>query len=157
MNVAIDVAPPLAIRTRALRLTMLLSAALTPTFCLGGLPPDAVAQRAAAVKTQSSVTAEVQRVRFVVIHKPGPQWRAGVPMLEQPGLQAHVDHYRKLLTAGKLMLGGPFLDAAGGGMMIPTPQVTEAEMSAFAAADPAVLAGLLVFEIRPWLPTLTHL
>jgi len=93
-------------------------------------------------------------LRYVVVHQPGPGWEAGVPAFEQPGLGAHVEHFRKLFEAGRLSLGGPFMDGSSGGMMIPTPDVTEAEMRTFAAEDPAVRSGLLVFEVRPWMPAL---
>lgn len=93
-------------------------------------------------------------LRYVVLHKPGPNWKAGVPAFEQAGLSAHVDYFRKHLDAGKLSLGGPFLDVTSGGMMIPEPGVSEAEITKFAAEDPAVQSGLLVFEVRPWLPAL---
>ena len=90
-------------------------------------------------------------VRFVVIHKPGPAWKAGVPLFEQEGLAQHVEHYRKLLADGKLAIGGPFLDEAGGGFMIPEPGPSEDELRRFAGDDPTVKSGLLTFEIRPWL------
>ncbi|HSI57292.1 MAG TPA: hypothetical protein VLA16_07035 [Ideonella sp.] len=89
--------------------------------------------------------------RFVVLHTPGPRWQAGVPLFEQEGLGEHIAHYRQWLVEGKLMAGGPFLDGAAGGMMIPEPGVTEDEVRDFAGRDPAVVAGLLKFEIRPWL------
>jgi len=89
-------------------------------------------------------------VRYVVIHRPGPAWRKGVDPREQPGIGAHVAHYRKLQAEGRLELGGPFLDAQGGGMMVPAAGQSETEVRAFAAADPAVAAGLLEFEVRPW-------
>lgn len=92
--------------------------------------------------------------RYVVIHRPGPNWKAGVPAMEQPGLQAHADHFRALLEAGKLSMGGPFLDDASGGLMIPEAEVSETEIGKFASDDPAVQSGLLVFEIRRWLPAL---
>jgi uncharacterized protein YciI len=92
--------------------------------------------------------------RYVVVHKPGPNWKAGVPAREQAGLQAHVDHFRQLLEAGKLSMGGPFVDDASGGMMIPEPGVSSEEMTKFAEQDPTVQSGLLIFEIRPWLPAL---
>ena len=60
-------------------------------------------------------------------------------------------HYAELLKQGKLVMGGPFLDARSGGMMIAEPGVTEHELRAFAADDPAVKSGLLAFEVRPWL------
>jgi uncharacterized protein YciI len=93
-------------------------------------------------------------LRYVVVHRPGPNWKAGVPALEQAGLQSHVDHFRTLLEAGKLSMGGPFMDGASGGMMIPDPAVSEAEMRKFASEDPTVRSGLLVFEVRPWLAAL---
>src|SRR3954467_6153170 len=90
-------------------------------------------------------------IRFVVMHSCGPQWQAGVPMLEQHGIRDHIEHFRAWLDAGKLAMGGPFLDEAAGGMMIPTEGLSEPEITAFANADPAVVAGLLCVEIRRWM------
>ena len=90
-------------------------------------------------------------IRFVVMHACGPQWQAGVPMFEQRGIAQHIEHFRTLLESGKLEMGGPFLDAAAGGMMIPTEGLSELEITAFANADPAVVAGLLRVEIRQWM------
>ena len=92
--------------------------------------------------------------RFVVFHRPGPNWKPGVPAFEQPGLQAHVEHFAKFLKDGKLELGGPFMDEASGGMMIPEASVSEAEIRSFASEDPTVKAGLLTFELRQWMPAL---
>jgi len=89
--------------------------------------------------------------QFVVLHTPGPRWTAGVGMFEQEGLELHIAHYRTLLAADKLVMGGPFLDARSGGFMIAAPGVGEDELRAFAADDPAVRSGLLEFELRPWL------
>jgi hypothetical protein len=41
-------------------------------------------------------------------------------------------------------------------MMVATPGVSQAEMEAFAAADPAVQGGLLRFEIRLWLTAMAR-
>lgn len=89
--------------------------------------------------------------QFVVVHSPGPNWKAGVPAFEQEGLQFHVAHYAGLLKQGKLVMGGPFLDAKSGGIMVAEPGVSEEELRAFAAEDPALKSGLLAFEVRPWL------
>jgi uncharacterized protein YciI len=72
-------------------------------------------------------------------------------MFEQPGVREHVAHYRQWLDAGKLELGGPHPDAAGGGMMVPVAGVSEDEVTRFASEDPAVASGTLVVEVRPWL------
>ncbi|MSP14987.1 MAG: hypothetical protein EXR62_18775 [Chloroflexi bacterium] len=90
------------------------------------------------------------KVRYVVIHSPGPLWQPGVAFREQPGVSEHVAHYRSLFEQGKLEMGGPFLLADAGGMMVPVAGMATEEMEAFAAADPAVLSGLLRFEIKPW-------
>ena len=90
-------------------------------------------------------------VRHVVVHSPGPAWKAGVPFFEQDGVQGHAAHWRRWLEAGKLAMGGPFLDAHAGGMMIPAEGVGEAEIVAFAHEDPAVVSGLLTVAVRAWL------
>jgi uncharacterized protein YciI len=101
---------------------------------------------------QTSDSSSPQRdIRYVVIHTPGRLWQTDKSPFEQTGIRDHIEHYRKLLAAGKLELGGPHLDAKGGGMMIPSRNVSEEEIKAFANTDPAVKSGLLVAEIRPWL------
>ena len=90
-------------------------------------------------------------IRFIVIHTPGPAWVQGKNFFEQPGLQAHVEHYAGLLAQGKLAMGGPFFQGPDGGMMIPAAGVSREEIEAFAQADPAVKSGLLKAEVRPWL------
>jgi len=92
-----------------------------------------------------------QPIRYVVFHKPGPKWEFGVDFREQLGVREHVQYYAKLHAAGKLELGGPFLLQDAGGMMVATKDVSRDELDAFAASDPAVQAGLLVYEVRPWL------
>lgn len=90
------------------------------------------------------------QVHAVVFHRPGPQWQAGVNFREQPGVMAHVQHYAQLLEKGQLEMGGPFLLPDSGGMMVATAEVTLEVLEAFAAADPAVQSGLLMYEVRPW-------
>jgi uncharacterized protein YciI len=105
----------------------------------------------AAACLQAQAQTPARDVRHVIVHTPGPAWVAGKPPFEQPGIEAHIAHYRQLQQQGKLALGGPFLDGAGGGMMIAEPGVPESELAAFAQADPAVKSGLLRAELRPWL------
>jgi uncharacterized protein YciI len=99
----------------------------------------------------------VQRpVRYVVFHRPGPRWRQGVDFREQDGVGEHVQHYLKFHDQGKLELGGPFLLQDAGGMMVATKDISKEELEAFAAADPAVQSGLLIYEVRPWLTAMEH-
>jgi uncharacterized protein YciI len=95
-------------------------------------------------------------VRYVVFHRPGPKWKPGVDFREQEGVGEHVQHYLKLHRQGRLELGGPFLLQEAGGMMVATKEVSREDLEAFAAQDPAVQSGLLVFEIRPWLTAMEH-
>jgi len=95
-------------------------------------------------------------IRYVVLHKPGSKWQYGVDYREQPGVGEHVQHYLKFHEQGKLELGGPFLLPDMGGMMVTTKDISRDEIEAFAAADPAVQSGLLVFEIRPWMTAMEH-
>ena len=90
-------------------------------------------------------------IRYVVIHKPGPKWQYGVDYRQQEGVGEHVQHYLKFHEQGKLELGGPFLLPDIGGMMVTTKDVSHEEIEAFAAEDPAVKSGLLIYEIRPWM------
>jgi len=95
-------------------------------------------------------------IRHVVFHRPGPRWKTGVDFREQPGVGEHVQHYSKLHEQGKLELGGPFLLQDAGGMMVATKDVSREGLDVFAASDPAVKAGLLIYEIRPWLTAMEH-
>jgi uncharacterized protein YciI len=122
-------------------------------FTLFALIALAISAGAQTTDTANATKAPkpMKDIRFVVIHTPGSKWIPGKSLFEQVGVREHVDHYMKLLEAGKLALGGPHLDGKAGGMMIPAAGVTEEEIAAFAAADPAVKSGLLLVEIRPWL------
>jgi uncharacterized protein YciI len=95
-------------------------------------------------------------IRYVVLHKPGPKWQYGVDYREQPGVGDHVQHYLKFHEQGKLELGGPFLLPDVGGMMVTTKEVSQEEIETFAATDPAVRSGLLIYEIRPWMTAMEH-
>ena len=95
-------------------------------------------------------------IRYVVFHRPGPKWQQGVDFRQQEGVGQHVQHYLKFHEQGKLELGGPFVVPDAGGMMVATREVSQDELEAFAASDPAVQSGLLVYEIRPWLTAMEH-
>ena len=74
-------------------------------------------------------------IRYVVLHAPGPRWKAGLPFFEQEGVQEHVAHFRQWLAEGRLALGGPFLDEHAGGMMISTEGLGEDGASASASDE----------------------
>lgn len=82
-------------------------------------------------------------VRYVVFHTPGPAWQDGVDFREQHEVSNHVGKYQRLFEDSKLELGGFFLHAGLGGMMVAVPDVPMEELNPFAAQDPAVQSGLL--------------
>lgn len=96
------------------------------------------------------------KIQHVVLHSPGPAWKPGVDFREQAGVEGHVGHYAQLHQQGRLQSGGPFLTEGGGGMMVATSEVSQEELEAFAAADPAVESGLLNYEVRPWYVAMQH-
>jgi uncharacterized protein YciI len=84
---------------------------------------------------------------YLVIYRPGPSWREGRPIGEQP-LAAHGRYMLSLYTDGALKMAGPFSDN-GGGAVIFTAKSEEAAR-AVVAADPAVISGVFVAELHPW-------
>lgn len=86
----------------------------------------------------------------VIAHLPGPEWLAGVPFPEQPGVHLHMANMKSWLDAGRIVVGGPFLDERGGGTVITRFDDLDAAIGA-ANDDPAVKAGLLIADVRPWL------
>lgn len=90
------------------------------------------------------------RVRHVLFYAPGSHRQPGVDFRQEPVVMGHVERHRQPLERGKLEVGGPFLHADAGGMMVGVPEVSFEELDAFAAADPAVQAGQVRYEIRAW-------
>ena len=95
---------------------------------------------------------------FVLFHRPGPAWQAGVPFPEQPGIMDHILFMRRLDEEQRLVVGGPFEDepagpADGGPVGIAIIEAeTEEAAKELAASDASVQAGLLTVRVRPWQP-----
>ncbi|HNU11772.1 MAG TPA: hypothetical protein PKJ45_10505 [Rubrivivax sp.] len=87
---------------------------------------------------------------FVILHSPGPAWEPGLPLTQQLGVREHEAHYAELARQGLVVMGGPFADATGGGLMIFRAGLDEDTLRMHALTDPAVESGLLQFEILPW-------
>jgi uncharacterized protein len=67
--------------------------------------------------------------------------------------RGHMAHIQQMADDGKLVLAGPFMDdqEVRGIFLFKVDSIEEAE--ALTANDPAVIAGTLVFELRPWYGT----
>lgn len=84
---------------------------------------------------------------YLVVYKRGPAW-VGNTLAEQ-SLQAHGKYMLDLYEQGSMKFAGPFLDDAGGAIVLEAED--EAEAMALVANDPAVKQGIFVSEIHPWL------
>jgi uncharacterized protein len=82
--------------------------------------------------------------------KSGPQ--TAQPSAEAQQIQLdHLRHIRRMMDEGKMLAAGPFTkDGELCGIFIFNTESAE-EAKAWAEADPAVIAGRLIVEIRPWL------
>lgn len=66
-------------------------------------------------------------------------------------LQAgHMENISKMAADGKLICAGPYADDKGGGIFILSVKTMD-EAKALVENDPAVKAGRLSYEIRPWM------
>ena len=83
---------------------------------------------------------------FIGIYQPGPAWRKGKRLSEQP-LSAHVEYLIGLYWDGVVAMGGPF--AGGGGLVVLEAEHVDAAR-AIIAADPAVETGVLAATVREW-------
>lgn len=64
--------------------------------------------------------------------------------------KGHMDNIGKLFEEGKLVLAGPFLDKQDVRGIFILKVDSEEEAKALVDTDPAVIAGTLTMEIRPW-------
>ena len=85
-------------------------------------------------------------VRLVALIGHGPQWIAGKSVYEQgPLIHDHLVAMRSRYDEGALLLGGPF---EGGGGIAVLDVEDEAAGRALMDADPAVQAGVMVYELH---------
>ena len=88
--------------------------------------------------------------KYIALITHGPQWIKGKNVYEQgPPVEAHLVAMRERFDAGQLLLGGPF-DEGGGIAVLDVPD--EAAARAVMEADPAVRAGVMIYEIKALRP-----
>ena len=91
--------------------------------------------------------AKAGKATYLVLYRPGPAWLTGKSVMEQP-LREHGKYMLSLYTKGSMKLAGPLTDDAGGAVLLEVSN--EAEAKAIVTNDPAVKAGVFVFEMHPW-------
>jgi uncharacterized protein len=87
------------------------------------------------------------KITFLLIYRPGPAWPQGKHVSELP-LKEHRNYMLSLYKRGAMKLAGPLTDNAGGAVVLEVSG--EAEAKAIATDDPAVRAGIFVYELHPW-------
>lgn len=95
-------------------------------------------------------------VRIIILHVPGLKWDSSIPPMDQAGISAHFVYLQQIGRDGQIEYAGPFLKEGQGGMILASEGVTLAEAQAIGENDPAVLSGLIRFEVREWLLTIRH-
>lgn len=82
---------------------------------------------------------------------PGPSWLPGQAVWGQgPTIQAHLAYMRDRYDAGAVLIGGPLRSGMAGMALLEVADLDVAH--AFAAADPAVAAEVLTYEVAHVLP-----
>jgi uncharacterized protein len=89
------------------------------------------------------------RQLYLFLYRPGPAWRAGVPMRQQD-LRDHAAYHGRLLREGRSFAGGGYVGEDGGLAIVRAAGLEEAR--AMLAADPAIRNGVFVAELRQWAP-----
>ena len=90
---------------------------------------------------------------FAIIYKTGPEWLPNTPLFEQSrtalrALTGHRNCLTALQSSGKLVLGGPYADGAGGMALVDVD--SEEEAASILAGDPAIVSGVFTGELHRW-------
>jgi len=85
-------------------------------------------------------------MHVAVVYSKGPNWSEEGPKGEH--ISRHIAHQRKNFDAGKLIMGGPFLDEQGGMAILEVDSRDEAQQ--IVQNDPAVSGGFYVVALHPW-------
>jgi len=85
-------------------------------------------------------------MHVAVVYSKGPNWREEGPKGEH--ISRHIAHQRKNFEAGKLVMGGPFMDEQGGMAILEVDSRDEAQQ--IVQKDPAVSGGFYVVALRAW-------
>jgi uncharacterized protein len=86
---------------------------------------------------------------YMVILKTGPNRTQD--STETARIQAaHLANMGKMYDEKKLILAGPFMDDSTLAGILIFDVLTQEEAEKLGSADPAVIAGRLIFEVHPW-------
>jgi uncharacterized protein YciI len=115
---------------------------------LMALKPAVLALAMGALMTSATHAAPDQPL-FAVIYRPGPAWKAGLPMAQQD-LGAHAGYIARLAVEGRVVAGGGWVGLDGGMALLRCADAEEA--ARLLAADPAITTGVFQADVRRWSP-----
>ena len=92
-------------------------------------------------------------MHVAVTYSKGPKWREEGPDGEH--VSRHIAYQRKNFEAKKLVMGGPFIDEAGGMAVFKVESRDDA--AEIVQNDPTVKVGFYVTVLRPWRIVQKHL
>jgi len=87
---------------------------------------------------------------FLVLFRPGPAWRAGAPLEEQPFTVEHAVHLQKLYQEQKVFMGGPCEDKSDLLSVVVLQAASETEAFGSLQDNPFVTQGVVKIEVHPW-------
>jgi uncharacterized protein YciI len=122
---------------------------MTPALLVAAVLLTAVPALPAATAQSAAAEAVRPAQLFVLTYRPGPAWRAGLPM-EQQALAPHGAYHKRLVAEGRSFAAGRFLTSEGGMAIIRAASLEEAQ--ALLAADPAIQSGVFTGSIEAWKP-----
>ena len=128
---------------RCIRIAVLLAALAMP------LPAAAQAAYDAALAKKLGADDYGMRTYVMAFLRAGPN-RDRSAEEAQTLQRAHMANINRLAAAGKLILAGPFADNGPLRGIYIFDVATVAEAEALTKTDPAIQAGSLVMELRPW-------
>lgn len=97
--------------------------------------------------TGAATAATAPASTFLVVYQPGPAFRVGKPLKEQP-LKEHGQYMLDLYVQGVLLTAGGFGDDTGGALVFSAADGAAAK--AIVENDPAVRSGVFIYELHPW-------
>jgi uncharacterized protein YciI len=106
----------------------------------------AIAQGQHAAAGDKPTVQGLGQLYYMIVFRPGPNWIKGKPYTQQ-ALLPHGRYLQSLYERQMIVLAGPFMDDAGGFVILDCP--SEAEAQAIAAAEPATRSGIFVNEVHP--------
>jgi uncharacterized protein YciI len=87
---------------------------------------------------------------FLVLFRPGPAWRTGAPLEEQPFTVEHAVHLQKFYQEQKVFMGGPCEDKSDLLSVVVLQAASETEAFGSIQDTPFVTQGVVKIEVHPW-------